>query len=194
MSALRKPALASEEEYFATAEASEWRYEYVEGRICAMADPSDAHEAIAGNVFSELNRHLRKHPCNVFKGNKRLRVEFLNRGFYYYPDVMVICEKKQGDERFKENPTLVIEVLSPSTENTDIREKMFAYLNSESVNHYVIIAQDKKEITVYRRVPPPDGWEVETLTLDADVLRVPDLDFTMPLTEVYEKVEMPAAS
>lgn len=189
MSALKKPALVSEEEYFATAESSDSRFEYVEGQICAMAEPSDAHEAIAGNVFSELHQHLRKHPCNVFKGNKRVRVEFLNRAFYYYPDVMVICDKKPGDERFKTNPVLVVEVLSPSTENTDIREKMFAYLNSESVKHYVIIAQDRKEVIVYRRVPPPDGWEVETLTSDADVLRVPDLGFEMSLADIYTKVE-----
>ncbi len=189
MSALRKPALVSEEEYFAITDASELRQEYVNGQVCAMADPSDAHETISGNVFGPLHQHLRKHPCRVFSGNKRVRVAFLNRAFHYYPDVMVICDPKNGDSRFKENPVLVIEVLSPSTENTDIREKMFAYLNTESVKHYVIIAQEKKEIIVYRRVPPPDGWEVETLTEDADILRVPDLGFSMTLADVYEKVE-----
>ena len=189
MSALRKPALVSEEEYFAITDASEFRHEFVNGQVCAMAEPSDNHEIIAGNVFGSLHSHLRKHPCRVFSGNKRVRVAFLNRAFHYYPDVMVICDPNGSDDRFKENPVLVVEVLSPSTESTDIREKMFAYLNTESVKHYVIIAQDKKEIIVYRRVPPPDGWEVETLTENDDVLRVPDLNFELRLADVYEKVE-----
>jgi Uma2 family endonuclease len=189
MSAVRKPALITEEEYLTNPRftESEWRFEYVDGQVYAMADPSDRHEKLAGNLFAALHRHLRGHRCTAFQGRRRVRTGFLNRAFHYYPDVMVVCEEPARDERYRENPILVVEVLSPSTEATDIREKMFAYLNTASINHYIIIAQEKIEVTVYRRVPQPDGWEVETLDQATDVLRVPDLGFEMSVADIYEK-------
>ena len=90
MTALRKPIRVPEEEYLTSSAYDDWRYEYVDGRVVAMADPTDQHEIIAVNITVALHHHLRKHPCRVFKGNKRARVSFLNRAFYYYPDVMVI--------------------------------------------------------------------------------------------------------
>lgn len=192
MSALRKYASVPEEHYLESPSYAEWRFEYVDGQVYAMADPSDEHELIALNIASALSRHLRNRKCKVFNGKKRVRLDFLNRTLHYYPDVMVVCEKEPPrDERFKENPVALFEVLSPSTEGTDIREKMFAYLNTASVNHYVIVAQDKVEITVYRRTEPPQGWEVETLTALSDVLRLPDLGFEMTVADVYEKIEFP---
>ena len=187
MTALLKATRVPEEEYLTSLLYDDWRYEYVDGRVVAMAEPSDRHEILAGNIFGAVQQHLRKHPCRVFKGSKRARVSFLNRAFYYYPDVMVICDHEQRDDRFKENPSFLVEVLSPTTENTDIREKMFAYLNTTSVLHYVIVAQDKMEVTVYRRIPEPGDWQVEVLTSATDVLRVPDLQFQMSLADLYEK-------
>lgn len=191
MSALRKLAPTPEEDYLAMPHVEGRRWEFVDGQVYAMSEPTDAHEQIAGNIFAALLNHLRKNKCRVFKGNKRVRIEFLNRIMHYYPDVMVICDPPSGEERYKENPALVVEVLSPSTEGTDIREKMFAYLNSQSVRHYVIIAQEKMEITIYRRTEPPAGWEVETLDKAADVLRLPDFGFEMKVADVYENAEPP---
>ena len=187
MTVIHRPALISEEEYLSSPAYEDWRYEYVGGKVVAMAEPSDRHEIISGNVFGALHQHLRKHPCQVFHGNKRVRTGFLNRAFHYYPDVMVICQTEQPDPRFKEGPSLVVEVLSPTTENTDIREKMFAYLNTASVQHYVIVAQDKVEITIYRRVSAPENWEVEVLNEGGDILRLPDMAFQMSASDVYER-------
>lgn len=195
MGVIRKHVSVPEEHYLESPAYAEWRFEYVDGQIYAMADPSDEHELIAGSIFARLFDHLRNRKCKVFNGKKRVRLDFLNRTLHYYPDVMVVCEKEPPrDERFKENPVALFEVLSPSTEGTDIREKMFAYLNTASVNHYVIVAQDKVEITVYRRTEPPQGWEVETLTALSDLLRLPDLGFEMTVAEVYEKIDFPPAT
>ena len=194
MSALRKLAPVAEQEYLDLPCEEGRRWEFVDGQVCAMSEPTDAHEIIAGNVFAALVNHLRKHRCRVFKGNKRVRVEFLNRVMHYYPDVMVVCNPPSGEEQFKENPVLVVEVLSPSTEGTDIREKMFAYLNTQNVLHYVIIAQERMEVTIYRRTTPPEGWEIETLDKTADLLRLPDLGFEMSVADVYENaVPVPRA-
>ena len=71
---------------------------------------------------------------------------------------------------------------------------MFAYLNTLSVLHYVIIAQEKMEVTIYRRTTPPEGWEIETLDKTADLLRLPDLGFEMSVADVYENaVPVPRA-
>jgi len=192
MSALRKYDVLPEEQYLNSPSYGEWQFEYVDGQVYAMAEPTDEHELIALNIASALARHLRNRKCKVFNGKKRVRLDFLNRVFHYYPDVMVVCEKEPPrDDRFKENPVALFEVLSPSTEGTDIREKMFAYLNTASVNHYVIVAQNKVELTIYRRTEPPQGWEIESLTELTDVLRLPDLGFEMRVSEVYEKVEFP---
>ncbi len=192
MSALRKFSTLPEEQYLNSPDYGEWQFEYVDGQVYAMAEPSDEHELIAGSIFARLFAHLRNRKCKVFNGKKRVRLGFLNRVFHYYPDVMVVCEKEPPrDDRFKEDPVALFEVLSPTTEGTDIREKMFAYLNTDSVNHYVIVAQDKMELTIYRRTEPPKGWEIETLTEPTDILRLPDLGFEMPVSEVYAKVEFP---
>ncbi len=192
MSAFKKSPFVSEEEYFALSEASDRRLEYMGGLVHAMQYPGLDHEMIAGNVFGALQQHLRTHASRVFQSTTRVRIAPPNFIFHYYPDVTVICGTKQSNERFRENPVLMVEVLSPSTTNTDRREKLFVCQDSESVQHYVIIAQDKKEITIYRRIPPPEGWEVEILTEDADILRAPDLGFEMTLAEVYEKVDFPS--
>jgi Uma2 family endonuclease len=189
MSALRKYDSITEEAYLDSPTYGEWQYEYVDGQVYAMAEPTDEHEIICLNIASAISRHLRHRKCKVFNGRKRVRIDFLNRAMHYYPDVMVVCEKEPPrDERFKENPVALVEVLSPTTEGTDIREKMFAYLNTASVNHYVIVSQEKLHITIYRRTQPSEGWEIEELTKMTDVLRLPDLEFEMPVSEIYEKI------
>ena len=191
MTALRKLTLITEQEYLGLPCEVGRSREFVDGHIFPISEPTDAHEIIALNIASSLKEHLSKHRCRVFKGNKRVRVEFLNRVMPYYPDVMVVCEPPSGEERFKENPVLAVEVPSPSTEGTDIREKMFAYLNTQSVLHYVIVAQEKMEIIVYRRTQPPEGWEIETLDKPADLLRLADLGFEMSVADVYENAVPP---
>lgn len=188
MSAVRKLQWISEDEYLRAEESSELPNEFVDGQIIAMASPTDVHETIVLNIAAALNQHLRDHPCRPFAGKMKLRMRYLNRTAYYVPDVMVACDKAPRDRRFREHPALLVEVLSPSTEGTDIREKMFAYLTIEDLNHYVIAAQDRAEVTIYRRAP--DGWEVEVLTDAADTLRAPNLGFTMSVVEIYRNTKL----
>lgn len=191
MSAVRKLQWITEDDYLQAEDSSDLPNEFVDGQIIAMASPTDTHEILAGNIFSALNQHLRDHPCRPFAGRMKLRMQYLNRTSHYVPDVMVACDKEPRDRRFREHPALLVEVLSPSTEGTDIREKMFAYLTIEDLNHYVIVAQDRVEVTIYRRTQ--EGWEVEVLTDAADQLRAPDLGFSMSVAEIYRNTRVPGS-
>ena len=188
MSAVRKLDHLTEEEFLRGEELCDLPNEFVDGKVIAMASPTDTHETIVLNLAAALNEHLGSHPCRVFAGRMKLRMKYLNRLAHYVPDVMVACDKEPADRKFREFPVLLVEVLSPTTEGTDIREKMFAYLTIEGLNHYIIIAQDKVEITIYRRTE--SGWEIETLNSLDDVLRAPDLGFAMPVARLYKNAKL----
>jgi len=115
----------SEQEYLRGELSSEIRHEYVDGGVFAMAGAGEAHNLIAGNVFARLREFVRGGPCRVFISDMKLHVRTWKA--YYYPDVMVTCDPADSQSHFKEQPVLVVEVLSPGTESTDRREKMLAY-------------------------------------------------------------------
>ncbi len=183
MSALRKLDRVSEEDYLNDPAFAEWPHEFLDGRVLAMEDATPRHEVIAGNLFAALRERLKNQRCCAFQGRMRLRFEYLNRTIFYVPDVMVACDPP-SDKSYQAQPLVLVEVLSPSTEHIDIREKMFAYLTLPPLTHYIIAAQERQELTVYRRTT--DGWEIETLTDSADELRIPHLDFSVSMNAVYQ--------
>lgn len=163
---------------------SDIRHEYVDGEIYAMAGAGEAHNLIALNVASRLRGAARGGPCRVFISDMKVRVAAWNA--FYYPDVMVACDSSDTHTYFKERPCLIVEVLSPSTEAIDRREKLLAYRTLESLREYVLIAQDKLQIEVYRSAEER-GWSLETLT-EGDTLRLECVGTTMSLDDVYEDV------
>lgn len=163
---------------------SDIRHEYVDGEVYAMAGAGEAHNLIAGNVFSRLRGAARGGPCRVFISDMKVRVAEWNA--FYYPDILVVCDSSDTHTYFKESPCLIVEVLSPSTEAIDRREKLLAYRTLDSLREYVLIAQDKRRIEVYRR--GDDGaWSLETLT-EGDPLHLECIAATLSLDEVYEDV------
>jgi Uma2 family endonuclease len=111
----------SVEDYLAGEETSPVKYEYVYGEVYAMAGTSDKHNIIALNIASALNNHLRDSPCQPFMGDIKVRV---SPHVYYYPDVLVSCEQNPENPYFRNEPILIVEVLSPSTQEIDRREKL----------------------------------------------------------------------
>src|SRR5688500_19004622 len=115
MSSLAQP-LYTPEEYLALERGSDHRSEYVNGRIYAMAGASREHNLIAGNIFAELRAQLRGRPCEAYVNDMRVRVT--TTGAFMYPDVVVVCGELRFDDAEVDtllNPTLIVEVLSPST-------------------------------------------------------------------------------
>ncbi|MBA2617877.1 MAG: Uma2 family endonuclease, partial [Rubrobacter sp.] len=99
------------------------RHEYVAGEVYAMTGASRRHNRIAGNVYRRLADAAAGGPCRVYMETVKLRIEDV----FYYPDVMVACGPEPDDPYYEDDPCLVVEVVSPSTETTDRREKLAAY-------------------------------------------------------------------
>lgn len=176
-----RPSVA---EYLDGEPLSDIRHEYVDGEIYAMAGAGEAHNLIAGNVFSKLRNLVRGGPCRVFISDMKLHVATWNA--FYYPDVMVICDPGDVQSLYKQNPSLVVEVLSPSTESIDRREKMLAYRTLPSLREYLLIAQDRRHVELYRRAAD-DSWMLTTLA-EAGTVPLDCVQASLTLDEVYEDV------
>jgi Uma2 family endonuclease len=131
--------LVSVEEYLEMEERSEVRHEYVAGMLYAMTGGSHRHNRIAFNIARKLADAADDGPCSVYIADMR----FLIGSVYYYPDVMVACEPPEIENPiWRTNPCLVVEVLSPSSESIDPREKLLAYRGVPTVETYLIVHQD----------------------------------------------------
>jgi Uma2 family endonuclease len=146
----------SVEEYFKIESDSQIRHEYVQGQIIDMAGGSDRHSQIIHNIHGALWARLRGKPCQGRDGN--LRVRFGRKVIYGYPDALIVCGQPQFDPLAAGNTTLLnprvlIEVLSETTEAYDRGLKFERYREIESFEEYVLIAQDRPSVEVYRRQP-----------------------------------------
>ncbi len=187
MPALPQPTLTPEE-YLARERVAETKSEYVNGRVYAMAAASREHNRIVLNIGSELRAQLRGRPCEAFVNDLRLKVS--PTGLYTYPDVMAICGEPRFEDRQVDtllNPSLVIEVLSDSTERYDRGEKFAHYRRLESLREYVLVAQDRMQIERYVR--EGDEWRLTVVGEPNDTLELPSIGCVLRLAEVYERVE-----
>lgn len=174
-------------EYLALERASETRSELVNGQILAMTGASRAHNLIAANICREIGNHLKGRPCEAYQSDMRVKVS--PTGLYTYPDVVVVCGQPQLEDEHGDtllNPTLLVEVLSPSSEAYDRGEKFAHYRRLESLREYLIVAQDRPRIERYAR----DGerWVLtEASGLDA-ALDLTSIGCRLALADVHDKV------
>ncbi len=184
--------LMTEEEYLAFEEKSQVRHEYLGGTIHAMVGGTRAHNGIALNLASALKEQLKGGPCRVFMTDIKVKVE--KEQSYYYPDVVVTCDPREAklDQGLAlEHPSLVVEVLSPTTAYTDEREKWRAYQTLASLQEYVLVDSRKLRATIHRRAQV--GWI--RIELDKhDSLTLESVPFSLRLMELYEGVELPEDS
>ena len=139
---------------------------------------------IALNVASRLRGAARGGPCRVFISDMKVRVAAWNA--FFYPDIVLTCDPSDTQHYFKERPCLIVEMLSPSTEGADRREKMLAYRTLPSLSEYVLISQDTRLIEVYR-CDNDGAWSVAFLD-EGDLLRLECVGVSMTLDDVYEDV------
>src|SRR5262245_33555661 len=116
-----------------------------------MAGASEEQNFIATNLLAALHAHLRGQPCRVFMADMKVRLFISSDDVFYYPDLMVACDARDTDRYFKRYPRVLIEVLSPETERTDRREKFLSYTGIETLEEYVLVAQDRQQVTLFRR-------------------------------------------
>lgn len=133
------------------------KHEFLDGMILAMAGGTPDHAALAAAVIASLNQQLGGKKCRVYSADLRIRV--LATGFAGYPDVTVVCDKlvlDPEDANTAANPAVVVEILSPSTEQYDRGEKLRQYQQVASLSHVVFVAHDEKRIEVWSK--DPAGW------------------------------------
>ena len=142
----------SPEEYLATERQAEYKSEYVDGVIYALAGSSKRHNLITGNVIAELNTRLRKSPCEVYPSDMKVRVPDSRK--FFYPDVSVVCSESRfaDDERdVLLNPILIVEILSESTAAFDRGKKFQSYQQIESLQEYLLVSQDEYVVEYFLR-------------------------------------------
>jgi Uma2 family endonuclease len=185
MSAVAQPkSFLTVEEYLEGERFSEIRHEYVGGHVYAMAGASEDHNRIAGNIFSALHERLRGKRCEPFVVDMKLKIP--GGSAFYYPDVLVACNPSDNAKYFREQPAIVFEVLSPETAQTDQREKWHAYATIPTLKVYVLVSQDKHELTVLRR-GRPGPWVAEVLAGKGAVLELPEIKVEIPFSRIYER-------
>jgi Uma2 family endonuclease len=192
------------EEYLAFERASEERHEYLDGVIYAMAGAmageSEDHGTICMNLSISLGSQLRGTPCRVFSKDTKVRCgpyrPHTREGLYAYPDLVVVCGSSQYHDQIRDvllNPTVIVEVLSPSTEAFDRGEKFRRYRAwLPTLTDYLLVAQDSPFIEHYHR--QEDGtWALRTLEgLHAHV-PLETIGCTVSLADVYERIVFPQA-
>src|SRR5829696_6777349 len=179
-------------DYLAAERKSTQKSEYINGHVYAMAGASRVHNLIAGNAFAELRAQLRGRSCEAYVNDMRVKVE--RTGMYTYPDVMGLCDQPRFEDDSVDtllNPTVIIEVLSPSTERYDRGEKFAHYRRLESLREYILIAQDIRRIDHYRR--DGDTWVLTEVSGPDSVLVISSLSCTLRLSDLYDRVEFPPA-
>lgn len=188
MPALTKERKYTPEEYLALEEKAEFRSEYENGEIVAMAGGSLNHIQIAFNAAKAIDRQI-GNKCRTLPSEMKVYIKAVSK--FYYPDVTVLCEKAEfyrGRDDTVTNPRLLVEVLSESTEARDRGEKFFAYQTLDSLQEYVLISQDKFTIETFTKQTDGSWRYLATIGLESRVF----LDFVqaeLPLAEVYGSVE-----
>lgn len=189
MTAQPLPTL-SEAEYLVNERASTIKHEYYRGRIYAMTGAKEPHNLIAGNTLATFHSQLRRKPCRVYPSDMRIKV--LRTGLNTYPDVTIVCGPPHFTDAVHDtltNPTVIIEILSASTERYDRGLKFENYRTIETLRDYVLIAQDHYHIEHYIRQANGQWLLTEANQLD-EAIDLQSIECTLGLEDVYEKVEI----
>ena len=178
------------EEYLAQERQALYKSEYLNGEIFAMSGASREHNLICVNVSSILHAQLRQRPCETYAGDMRVKVS--PTGLYTYPDVIVVCDEPQFEDAHVDtllNPTLIMEVLSPSTEDYDRGTKFEHYRTLPSLQEYLLISQDKIHIVHY--VKQEDAtWVLSETARPEDHVQLPSISCDLSVADIYAKVSL----
>lgn len=176
----QKSQLLSAAEYLEGEQQSQVRHEFIGGVVYAMSGGTMAHNRAMQRMAEALSRRRGAHGCEITVAD--MKVSIPNQSRYYYPDVMLVCEPVADSAIAVENPCLIVEVLSPSTEATDRREKWLAYQSINSLREYILVDPDKAQIELWRRQSL--GWKHELLDIN-DHFLVECLEAWIPVAELY---------
>lgn len=182
--------LLTEVEYLQHERQAEFKSEYLDGEIYAMAGASRRHNQITSNLVISLGSQLLEKPCGVYSSDMKVRTRTEKTNKYSYPDVVVVC----GEEQFEDekgdvllNPLVIIEVLSESTEAYDRGLKFFHYQLIPSLHEYLLIAQDYCRVEKYLR-QDNNHWVYSEYHDMQDIIEITTLQCQIKIAEIYRRV------
>ena len=169
------------------------RHEFLDGSVYAMAGESPRHSTICFNLYGIIQTQLRGKRCRGFSPNMKIATN--EKGLYSYPDLAIVCGTPTFYDQKSDvitNPTVIFEVLSPSTESYDRGEKFLRYTNQiETLQDYILISQDKPSIEHFTKLEN-GGWQsTETKGLEA-ILKINSIECEIVLSELYDLVDFSA--
>jgi len=178
----------TEAEYLAYERSSDIKHEYIDGEVFAMTGASRAHNLISVNLITSMRTQLRGRPCQVYPSDMRVKAEGFRQ--YTYPDLSVV----RGEAKFTDdepesllNPTLIVEILSPTTERYDRGKKFQIYRKLASLEEYMLIAQESPRIERYHLQDDGTWTFTDVEGLDA-TMELPSVGCTLVLEEIYDLV------
>ena len=184
-------ATISADEYLSGEQSSDIRHEYDNGYMVAMVGASRAHNLITLSLASVIRQKLKGTACRTYASDMKVHIQSNESELFYYPDVMVSCDQSPPSDFYEEKPTLIIEVLSPSTETRDKLEKLAAYTRIPTLQEYFTVAQDHIEV---HRYTIENGEVTMTHYQDGDSVGFSSIDLLLPIEEIYEDVVNQAQS
>ncbi|MGD1903480.1 MAG: Uma2 family endonuclease [Geitlerinemataceae cyanobacterium] len=183
------PLYITPEDYLAAEEISPIRHEYRDGEVFAMTGGTLNHNAIILNVALSLKLQLRGSGCRVFAESAKVRIE--TRNAFYYPDIVVTCDDRDrpSKKQYAEHPSLIVEVLSPSTARYDRTEKFADYRTIPSLCEFVLVSTDLQQVEHFYK-DERDKWN---LIDAADPIQLTSVNCSIALAEIYDDTDIPAA-
>ncbi|HSO83197.1 Uma2 family endonuclease [Thiocapsa sp.] len=190
MSVAPQPHLSFDDWLAIERTATDQRSEYIAGEVFAMAGGTEEHNLIVANMVRELGNQLKERPCRVYPSDMKVHIAAADVGTY--PDVMVICGEREfyeGRRDMVTNPTLIVEVLSDSSEAYDRGDKFRHYRSLRSLQAYLLLSQYRMQAELFLR--QPDGtWSLSSYQDPSDSIPLRVVEAELSLAEVYDKVEL----
>lgn len=188
MVALSDRFFMSAQEYLAWEPTQEERYEYWDGEVVCMSGATRNHNRVSGNCFKILDEALTDRPCEVYIVDVKVQVEPGRK--YFYPDVVVTCDDRDRDPQLIQFPSLIIEVLSPSTEAVDRGKKFAKYRQFSTLQDYVLVQVERPEVELFRRTEKGQ-WVLSEYGL-GDRLLLESVGVEIAISDLYKQVQFEA--
>ncbi|SLM32999.1 conserved hypothetical protein [Desulfamplus magnetovallimortis] len=179
------------QEYLEFERSADTKHEYFDGEIFAMTGARPNHNRISFNIAGELKGQLKGSNCMGFTNDQRVKIEAITK--YVYPDLSIACDNVEFDDDSPEsllNPVVIFEILSDSTEAYDRGMKFEHYQLIDSLQEYILIAQDRCRVDKYVRNRKDGTWILSTYSDKKQIVKIDAIKCDLPLSEIYDRIEL----
>ena len=174
------------QEYLQLERGTDIRHEFFNGEVFAMAGSSRLHNSIGINIANLLRDNFSPKGCETYISDVKLELQADN--FYVYPDVLLTCDKEDNDTYLVKKPSLIVEVLSKSTETYDRSTKLAHYRKIKSLRYYLLVSQTQPMVEVYSRQSDTSLFTYEAYESLEDTVQLPAIDFAVLMTDIYKYI------